>query len=86
MGTTKNVVHMCCQSILWLILQVTERPTHKKSVQHSLYRNQYTLFYDFKTSDRNHHDFLHLYQYHRKLYLDMFHDTDKNAKLRVTPS
>jgi hypothetical protein len=59
--------------------------THEESMPHSLHRNQYT-FPPLQTSDRSHHDILHICQIHGNLYLDISHGTDKKAKLRATPS
>jgi hypothetical protein len=59
-------------------------PNTEKNYAPSFHYNQYTSL-SLQTSVRSHHDFLHLFQYHRNLYLDMSHGTDKKAKLRTTP-
>jgi hypothetical protein len=81
--STKNGAHLCCHPLLPMPqLQVTKHPTHKKKPVQQVFITTNTSL-QLQTFDHNHNEFLHLFQYHGNIYLDMSHGTDKKVKLRA---
>jgi hypothetical protein len=84
-STTKNAVHLCFHTrLLRLLLQVAKHPTHKENLCRIVLIAT-SAYPPLPNSDRSHHNFLHLCQFHENLYVHMSHGTDKRRSFTPHP-